>query len=226
VWRRSLTAGAAALTLACRGDGSTLDPAGPYAARIADLAWLMTGISTAIVVLVAAILAVAIVRRSRPELWPEGRVSDSALIVGGGILLPALVLPLLWAVTLRDMRALADPPSTPAVTIEITAHQWWYEVHYPEHGRTLRDELFIPSGQVVLLRVTSADVIHSLWIPRLTAKIDMIPGRTNHIWLQAEEPGSYLVLCAEFCGLWHARMQMRVVAEIPASFGARMNGPG
>lgn len=75
--------------------------------------------------------------------------------MGGGILLPALVLPLLWAVTLRDMRALADPPSSPAVTIEITAHQWWYEVHYPEHGRTLRDELFIPSGQVVLLRVSS-----------------------------------------------------------------------
>src|SRR5688500_15447853 len=87
VWRRSLTAAAAAVLLGCRGQGSTLDPAGPYAARIADLAWLMTGISTLIVVLVAAILAVAIVRRSRPALWPEGRISDSALIVGGGILL-------------------------------------------------------------------------------------------------------------------------------------------
>lgn len=226
MWRRSLTAAAAAVLLGCRGQGSTLDPAGPYAARIADLAWLMTGMSIVIVVLVAGILAVAIIRRSRPALWRQGRISDSALIVGGGILLPALVLPLLWAVTLRDMRALADPPSSPAVTIEITAHQWWYEVHYPGHGRTLRDELFIPSGQVVLLRVTSADVIHSLWIPRLTAKIDMIPGRTNQIWLEATEPGSYLVLCAEFCGLWHARMQMRVTAEIPATFGARMNGPG
>jgi cytochrome c oxidase subunit 2 len=225
VWRRLLIVSAAALA-ACGGEASTLDPAGPYAARIAESAWLMTGISVAIVVLVAALLAVAIVRRSRPELWREGRISDSTLIVGGGILLPALVLPLLWAMTLRDMRALADPPSSPAVTIEITAHQWWYEVRYPEHGRTLRDELYIPAGQTVLLRVTSTDVIHSLWIPRLNGKIDMIPGRTNELWLEASRPGSYPVLCAEFCGLWHARMQMRVIAETPSSFGARMAGGG
>jgi cytochrome c oxidase subunit 2 len=225
VWRRSPVVAAAAL-VACRGEASTLDPAGPYAARIAEAAWLMTGISTLIVVLVAALLAIAIVRRSRPELWREGRISDSALIVGGGILLPALVLPLLWGMTLRDMRALTDPPSAPAVTIEITAHQWWYEVRYPEHGQTFRDELYIPVGQTVLLRVTSTDVIHSLWIPRLNGKIDMIPGRTNQLWLEASRPGSYPVLCAEFCGLWHARMQMRVVAETPSSFGARMAGGG
>jgi cytochrome c oxidase subunit II len=225
VWRRALIVPAAIL-MACRGEASTLDPAGPYAARIAEGAWLMTGISVAIVMLVAALLAVAIARRSRPELWREGRISDSALIVGGGILLPALVLPLLWAVTLRDMRALAEPPSAPVVTIEITAHQWWYEVRYPAHGRTFRDELYIPAGQTVLLRVTSTDVIHSLWMPRLNGKIDMIPGRTNELWLEATRPGSYPVLCAEFCGLWHARMQMRVIAETPSSFGARMAGGG
>lgn len=225
MWRRSLIVAAAATT-ACGGEGSTLDPAGPYAARIADLTWLMTGLSVAVVALVAALLVIAIVRRSRPEIWREGRVSDSALIVGGGILLPALVLPLLWAVTLRDMRGLTDPQTPPAVTIEITAHQWWYEVRYPEHGLTFRDEVFIPAGRTVLLRVTSSDVIHSLWIPRLNGKIDMIPGRTNELRIEASRPGSYLVLCAEFCGLRHADMRMRVVAETPSAFGARMSGGG
>lgn len=186
----------------------------------------MTGISVAVVALVAALLVIAIVRRSRPEIWREGRISDSALIVGGGILLPALVLPLLWAVTLRDMRALTDPGTPPAVTIEITAHQWWYEVRYPENGLTLRDEVFIPAGQTVLLRVTSKDVIHSLWIPRLNGKIDMIPGRTTELRIEATRPGPYVVLCAEFCGLRHADMRMRVVAETPSAFGARMSGGG
>lgn len=184
----------------------------------------MTGFSIVVVALVAALLGIAIARRSRPEIWREGRISDSALIVGGGILLPALVLPLLWAVTLRDMRALTDPRSPPALTIEITAHQWWYEVRYPEHGLMFRDELFIPAGQTVLLRVTSTDVIHSLWIPRLNGKIDMIPGRTNELRLEASRPGSYPVLCAEFCGLRHADMRMRVTAETPAAFGTRMGG--
>jgi cytochrome c oxidase subunit 2 len=223
VWRRALIVAAAA-PVACGGDASTLDPAGPYAARIAELAWLMTAMSVAVVAIVAVLLGIAIVRRSRPEIWREGRISDSALIVGGGILLPALVLPVLWAVTLRDMRALTDVSSPAAVTIEITAHQWWYEVRYPEHDRTFRDEVFIPAGQTILLRVTSVDVIHSLWIPRLNGKIDMIPGRTNELRIEASRPGSYPVLCAEFCGLHHADMRMRVTAETPAAFGARMGG--
>jgi cytochrome c oxidase subunit 2 len=223
VWRRALIVAAAA-PVACGGDASTLDPAGPYAARIADLAWLMTAMSVAVVAIVAVLLGIAIVRRSRPEIWREGRISDTALIVGGGILLPALVLPVLWAVTLRDMRALTDDSSPAAVTIEITAHQWWYEVRYPEHDRTFRDEVFIPAGQTILLRVTSVDVIHSLWIPRLNGKIDMIPGRTNELRIEASRSGSYPVLCAEFCGLHHADMRMRVTAETPAAFGARMGG--
>ena len=223
--RAALFLATSALALdACAGPGSTLEPGGRHAARIAELTWLMTGIATAIVVLVAAILAMGLLRRSWPALWPAGRLSDRAIIVGGGILLPAIVLPFLWAVTLRDLGALADAPSPPVVTIEITAHQWWYEVHYPEHDLTLRDELYLPAGRTVLLRVTSADVIHSFWAPRLAGKIDMIPGRMNEVWVEAAEPGRYLVECAEFCGLWHARMHMSIVAEAPADFATRMAG--
>lgn len=207
---------------ACGGDASTLDPAGPRAARIADLTWLMTAIALVVFLIVLALLAIAVLRRDRPGLWPARRMSDTGIIIAGGIILPALVLPFLWAVTLRDMSALASPPQPTVADIEIVGHQFWYEVSYPDHGLDYRNELFIPVGQPVLLRVTSSDVIHSFWIPRLAGKIDMIPGRTNELWIEASQPGIYRVVCAEFCGLWHAKMEMRIIAESPEAFAARL----
>lgn len=213
---------------ACQGDTSSLDPAGPRAEGIAQLAWVMTALGIAVYLLVMAALAAGIARsaRGRPLLRAP---SDTALIVGGGILLPALVIPLLWVLTLREAAATIDPSTEPAVTVEVTAHQWWYEVRYPEHGFTVRNELHIPAGRPVRLHVTSGDVIHSFWIPRLSGKIDMIPGRTNASWVQADEPGRYPLICAEFCGLEHARMRMEVVAEAAADFerwlASRRSGP-
>jgi cytochrome c oxidase subunit 2 len=131
--------------------------------------------------------------------------------------LPLVVLPLIWTLTLVSMRQAAERPE-PAVTIEVTAHQWWYEVRYPGSGVVLQDELRIPAGRPVLLRLQSADVIHSFWVPRLAGKMDMIPGRTNELVLEATRPGRYFGQCAEFCGLWHARMHFEVVAEEPAAF--------
>jgi cytochrome c oxidase subunit 2 len=217
--RTVAVAALAALLASCGGVASTLDPAGPRAARIAELTWLMTGIAALVYVLVLAILFVAIFRRSKrgQRRWP---LSDTAMIVGGGILLPAIILPILWVATLRDMRALAEPPSSPTVTIDVIGHQFGYEVRYEEHGVVLRNEMRIPVGKPILLRVTSTDVIHSFWVPRLMEKVDMIPGRINERWFEATEPGSYLVECAEFCGLLHAKMQMRIVAEPPDAFEA------
>jgi cytochrome c oxidase subunit II len=204
---------ASAWAVACRGEGSVLDPAGPRAARISDLAWLMTAIGIAVYVLVLAALLIAIVRRRREAPL----VRDSVVIVGGGVVLPLLVLPALWVATLLPMRDLAVR-AEPAVTIEVIGHQWWYEVRYPDRGIVLRDEMRVPAGQGVLLRLTSADVIHSFWAPRLAGKMDMIPGRTTELWIEASRPGTYLVQCSEFCGLWHARMRMEIVAETPEAF--------
>jgi cytochrome c oxidase subunit 2 len=208
---------AAAFLAACSSEASTLDPAGPRAAGIAQLAWVMTGVGIGVYLLVMAALAAALVRsaRGRPLLRAP---SDTAVIVGGGILLPALAIPLLWVLTLREAAATIEPPTEPAVTVEVTAHQWWYEVRYPDHAVTVTGEMRIPAGRVVRLLVTSDDVIHSFWIPRLSGKIDMIPGRTNESWVQADLPGRYSVVCAEFCGLGHARMRMNVLAEAPADF--------
>jgi cytochrome c oxidase subunit II len=191
------------------------DPAGFRAERIAELAWLMTALAAAVLVLVGALLAVAIVRgvrRSGPI-----RASETWLIVGGGIVLPALILPVLWVRTLVDMRDLARPPEPPALTIAVTGRQWSYEVRYPDQGITLTNEMRIPAGRVVLLRLTSDDVIHSFWAPRLFDKMDMIPGRTTELWLSARA-GTYRVQCSEFCGLWHARHHMDIVVMPEAEF--------
>jgi cytochrome c oxidase subunit 2 len=181
----------------------------------------MFGLGTAVYVLVLGILFYAIFRARRPAENQPGQVVDgNMLIIGGGIVIPLLVLPIIWAITLRSMAELAEPPSPPTLTVEVTGHQWWYEVRDPERGISRRNEMRIPAGEVVQLRVGSADVIHSFWIPRLMGKIDMIPGRINQIWFAASQPGTYLVECAEFCGLQHATMQMEVVAMPAAEFAA------
>jgi cytochrome c oxidase subunit 2 len=102
--------------------------------------------------------------------------------------------------------------------IEVTGHQWWWEVRYPDTGITLRNELHIPVGQPVDIHLTTADVIHAFWVPRLGGKLDAIPGRTNVLRLQADRPGSYRGQCAEFCGMNHAHMQFTVEAHPPEAF--------
>jgi cytochrome c oxidase subunit II len=203
--------------VACAGDASTLDPEGPRGASAARLLWVMTAIGAVVYALVLALTFIA-VRRSSAGGAIVRAPSDTRLIVGGGIVLPAVVIPLLWVLTLSEIAATTAPPGTPTVTIEVTGQQWSYEVRYPEHAVTVENELHVPVGQTVALRITSADVIHSFWIPRLMGKIDMIPGRVNDYWVRADEPGRYPVVCAEFCGLWHARMRMEVIAEQPAEF--------
>ena len=203
------------------GPGSVLDAAGPRAARIAELAWLLTALGAAVFLIVVALLLLVIVRSMRGSARPIRRLpSDLAIIVAGGIVLPAMVLPFLWAVTLRDMRALAEPPGPPELTIEIVGHQFGYLVRYPGRDLVAADTIRIPAGRTVIVRVTSSDVIHSFWVPRLMEKVDMIPGRTNERWVVADRAGRYLLQCAEFCGLYHARMRAWVEALPPAEFDA------
>jgi cytochrome c oxidase subunit 2 len=181
----------------------------------------MFWLSMAIFALVLVVLAGALVRSGRERQDDEvPLVSDTFLIVGGGVVLPIIVLPILWVATLQSMRVDAEPPVPPALTVEVVGRQWGYEVRYPEQGITLSNEMRLPVGAPVELRVTSADVIHSFWVPRLMGKIDMLPGKVQRGWVQADEPGTYLVECAEFCGLWHAKMHMSIVAEPPAQFAA------
>ena len=139
-------------------------------------------------------------------------------IVGGGIVMPTIVLIGLVALTVGALRRIPATAPSAEVVIEVTGHQWWWEVQYPDQGITLRDEIRIPVGQPIQMRLTSADVIHSFWVPQLHGKFDLIPGRTHVFVLQANEPGEYRGQCAEFCGLSHARMTFTVVAVPPEEF--------
>lgn len=161
------------------------------------------------------------IRHSTPVDNPRRNLR---LIIGGGIVLPLLSITGLLAIGIpAGHRMLPLPTSQDVLHIHVTGHQWWWEVHYPESGIRLRDELHIPAGAPVDIHLTTADVIHSFWVPRLAGKLDAIPGRTNILRLQAERPGVYLGQCAEFCGLHHAHMQFSVTAHEPAAFQQWLN---
>ena len=119
-------------------------------------------------------------------------------------------------------RAVGSLQSPEPLAIEITGHQWWWEVRYlsdqPQLMATTANELHIPVGRPVALTLKSADVIHSFWVPSLHGKMDLVPGRVNTLWIQAERPGIYRGQCAEYCGMQHAHMGLVTVAESPDGF--------
>jgi cytochrome c oxidase subunit 2 len=204
----------AVLSVGCASDTgqSTLHPAGPAAAEIAWLWWIMCAAFTAVFVLVVVLLGIALRHRgdraaNESDTPPLGR---TGFIVAGGVVLPVVVLTPLYLFSLRTSASLAAPRD--ALTVRVVGHMWWWEVRYPGHDVVVANELHIPAGQPVRLELTSADVIHSFWVPRLHGKRDLIPGIENRFWIQADEPGVYRGQCGEYCGTQHANMAFLVVA--------------
>jgi cytochrome c oxidase subunit 2 len=220
-----MAAGLAALLVGCAGAPAVTDPAGPRAARIAELWWLMLALAAVVVAVVFAALLVALLRPRRREASARpgaaegavGEAGETMVVVIAGAALPALILAGLTVFTVRVLAA-AAPPAPPALSVEVTGHLYWWEVAYPAAGFVTANEVRVPVGQPVELRLRSADVIHSFWVPRLLGKLDLVPGRVNTTWLQAAEAGTYRGLCAEYCGVQHARMGFLVVAEPPEEF--------
>jgi cytochrome c oxidase subunit 2 len=209
------------LLAGCAGPLSALDPAGPAAAAIAELWWVMLIGGTVLFGLVMALLLWAFVRPSTgtagsPKLW----------LVGGGLLLPALVLaPLLAYALSTGERLLPHPGASDTLQIDVEARQWQWTFRYPQHpdgARLSINTLHIPVGRPIDLRVSSADVIHSFWVPRLGGKIDTIPGHVNRIRLSALQGGIYRGVCAEFCGTEHTRMEFSVEAHPPEAYRDRL----
>lgn len=196
---------------------STFNPQGPAAGSISALWWLLFGLAAFVYLLVMGIMLYAFFRSrqdSKRNAWfyRNGRY----LILGGGVIFPTIILIIIYGFTLNTLSALNAPETADSLTIEVVGHQWWWEVNYPQQGVTTANEIHIPAGQPITLQLTSNDVIHSFWVPELHGKLDLIPGRTNSFWLQADEPGEYWGLCAELCGIQHAKMQLVVVARPPA----------
>jgi cytochrome c oxidase subunit II len=206
-----------------RPDGGALDPQGPVAEAMADLWWLMLGLGVAVFVAVAVVLALGLFRRRPGGEPPAGRQRPNPFgrwFVVGGVVVPLAILLIVFGATVRAMRLVPTTAPPEALVIEVVGHQFWWEVRYPDAGVTATNELHLPVGRPVHLRLTSADVIHSFWVPALAGKVDLLPDRTNTLVLQADEPGRHTSRCAEFCGLQHTRMVLTVVAEPEDQFAA------
>ena len=212
----------------CAGEQSALAPAGPAAQAIAGLWWGMLIGAAALFALTMALLAAAFLRR-RGAGAPAGAaapVRPWRWLVGGGLVLPALVLSVLLGFTLATGERLLPRPGVDVVTVQAHAAQWRWTFRQQGAGAALErvGTLDIPAGRPVDLKLSSADVIHSFWVPRLAGKLDAIPGRVNTLRIQAAQPGIYHGQCAEFCGSGHAGMRVRVVVHDAAGWAAFLAG--
>ncbi|MHA6493455.1 cytochrome c oxidase subunit II [Pseudomonas borbori] len=192
------------------------------AREVALLWWVMCGFATLVLVVVSALWIYAMRRTPRDTTPEQAARINRRWIIGGGIILPtvSIVLLLIFGIPIGHRMLPLPLIGEQPLRIEIIGHQWWWEVRYPDSGVVTANQLHIPAGRPVDLRVSSADVIHSFWVPRLGGKIDMIPGRHNEIRLQADEPGMHRGQCSEFCGTQHSHMILHVEAHAEADFAA------
>lgn len=189
---------------------STLAPAGDSANAIAILWWVMLVGATVIFVGVLGAALYPLVRRRAAVKLPE-----RALLIGGGLVFPAVVLLALLISALLVGDRLSPRGEADVLKVEAVAERWAWTFHYPDGRAPTRDVLHVPAGAPFEVHVTSRDVIHSFWLPRLGGKIDAIPGQVNVIRLQAAQPGVYRGQCAEFCGVGHAAMSFTLQAHAP-----------
>ncbi|HVI29918.1 cytochrome c oxidase subunit II [Hansschlegelia sp.] len=202
--------------------------------EIAHLTWALLILSIVVVVITSALVVVgALLRRSRApvgniEQEPVSRSGRGVawITIGVSVSTVALIGSMAW--TAYTMAAIRAPSQNPAVTIEVTGRQWWWQVRYqsddPSRVFDTANEIHVPVGKPVRVRVKTADVIHSFWIPAVSDKIDLIPNQTNETWFQADKAGIYRGQCSEYCGKQHAHMGLVLVAEDEASFKAWWDG--
>jgi cytochrome c oxidase subunit II len=198
---------------------SLVDAAGPRAALTANLWWFMLVLGLAVYVLVMGFMALSLLARPGGR-WPLDDRSRTRIVIGGGLIAPAAVLLVLIVANLRTLVAVAAPPGPADLTLEVVGHQWWWEVRYPDRHISTANEIHIPAQKTVVIQLGSVDVIHSLWVPRLAGKTDLVPGQSASMWLQADEPGEYRGQCAEYCGIQHTNMAFSVIAQPMDEFQA------
>ncbi|HXW07483.1 MAG TPA: cytochrome c oxidase subunit II [Vicinamibacterales bacterium] len=219
----ALLLAAQALAGGCEGIQSALAPAGREASRIAGLFWLMTVV--ALVVWIVVIALAVYYGRARPGR--RSRMRDRLLIVGGGVVVPAITLTILLASSLAMLPAAVERAPAGSLLVAVTGEQWWWRVRYlPGDGReiVLANEVRLPAGEPVQFRLDSDNVIHSFWIPALAGKMDMIPGRTTHLTVRPTATGVFRGACAEYCGTSHALMAFYVEVMEKTAFERWLDG--
>jgi cytochrome c oxidase subunit 2 len=228
-FRRSASALAAALLLVAAGCGdatdypqTSLDPKSDLALRIDGLWNVMLVLGITVSVLTFLILGYILVRfRYRPDAPQPKQVHGNTTLEVAWTLIPAVLISAIAVPTVRTIFFTYREAPADALTIDVRGWQWWWQFSYPTaDGTTVTtaNEVHVPVGRPVHLRMTSNDVIHSFWIPQMGGKRDVIANRTTNIVFTPLEAGVYLGQCAEFCGESHALMKMRLIAHEPADF--------
>jgi cytochrome c oxidase subunit II len=208
---------------------SIFSPAGTPAHSIFGLSMLVLSITLGIFLVVSGLLLYALIRfRHRPEdsKREPAQIYGSNQIELSWTVIPILIVVMLFLTTTRiilDTEAIPKPAS--ALDITVIGHQFWWEYRYPKLGVVTANELHVPISDPsaptpTYLEMSSADVSHSFWVPRLAGKMDVIPNRVNTMWIDPQQPGVYLGQCAQYCGTQHAKMLLRVYADSPADFAA------
>lgn len=228
-------------TLGCNHTTSYLDATGRSGHEEATLGWWLLGVACAVVVVVCALVIAGIVRH-REEQTPTGdsaaredngdgnghtpqrrQIRSGVAWITVGVAITVVILLITFTGTMMTLNAASHTPSSTGLVMDVTAHQWWWEIRYSDASRPFlsfvtANEVHLPVGEPVRVRLQSADVIHSFWLPQIAGKTDVIPGQTNELWVEARQPGASHGMCGEYCGLQHAMMALDVVAEPKAAF--------
>ncbi|GBD32446.1 Cytochrome c oxidase subunit 2 [bacterium HR33] len=209
--------------VACGGPfpQSALHPTSDFGYALDDLFRTIFWLALGVFVVVESLLVYVIVRyRARPGQPPPPRVHGNTLLEAAWTLAPAVILMFVAVPTIQTVFRTDGSAPEGALEIDVIGHQWWWEYRYPEYGIVTANELHVPRGRPVVLKLTSADVIHSFWAPRIGGKRDAIQRRQNRLAFTADSVGVFMGQCAEFCGESHARMGLRVLVQDSSDFAA------
>ncbi len=208
-----------------------LDAKSAQAGRISHLWWLMFGMAIVVYIGVFAVVLVAMIRRRDRDRDGDGsdgdgprhlvdvtptERTDRSFLVYGGLVLPIIVLSVIAVQTVRVSNRLQA--SAASVHVDVDAKDWWWRISYPNDAVVTANEIHVPVGERVDIALRSDNVIHSLWVPQLNGKTDVVPGQTNHMTFTADTTGTYRGQCAEFCGIEHAKMAFIVVVQTPSDY--------
>jgi cytochrome c oxidase subunit 2 len=219
------------LAAACVGSVAWADTSPSIFAPASTPAHAIFGLSMFVLLITGSIFAVvaglglfAIIRfraRAGDDESEPPQIYGSTQVELAWTVIPILIVVVLFLTTARMIFAIQDAPKPPdALDVTVVGHQFWWEFRYPKLGVVTANELHVPVGTATFLHLLSADVDHSFWVPQLAGKTDLIPNHPNDIWIQPEHTGLYVGQCAQFCGVEHAKMLLRVIVDSPADFAA------
>lgn len=187
------------------------------------LGWVLAVVCVAVCIIIGVLLVAAMARKRQPAGFREiGREQEGLgwIYIGTGV--STCILFALAVYAMITLNAIAKPTKAPGLTLTVTGYDWWWKVVYEDADPMRRfvtaNEIHIPVGVPVLVKLDSADVIHAFWAPLLAGKTQMIPGLMNQQWLQADVAGTYRGQCTQFCGVQHAHMAMEVIAQEAVDF--------